>query len=136
MTDTLTKKERSERMSRVKSCDTKPELRLRRLVWNLGYRYRKNRTDILGKPDLTFIGRKRVIFLHGCFWHRHDCPSGRRVPKTRRAFWNEKFRMNIERDATVMNGLRKEGWQALVVWECELADISRVRHKVRRFLDA
>ena len=134
--DTLTPKERSERMRRVKCRDTKPELRLRRLVWGLGYRYRKHRRDVPGNPDLAFITRKRAIFLHGCFWHRHDCPSGRRAPKSRVRFWNNKFRRNVERDAVVAGLLRRAGWIALVVWECELRNPPNVQKKLKRFLDA
>ena len=134
--DTLTPQERSQRMRRVKSRDTKPELELRRLVWRLGYRYRKNRRDVIGQPDLAFIGRKRAVFLHGCFWHRHDCPSGRRAPKSRTAFWNTKFERNIQRDALVMRKLKSAGWRALVIWECELNDCLRVERRVREFLDA
>jgi len=134
--DTLTKEERSERMRRVKARDTKPEVQLRRLVWSLGYRYRKNCRDIVGRPDLSFIGRKRAIFLHGCFWHRHDCPSGRRAPKSRIKFWNSKFEHNVSRDAVVMRALRAAGWRALIVWECELRDPVKIERRVRRFLDA
>ncbi|HKW49303.1 MAG TPA: very short patch repair endonuclease, partial [Gemmatimonadaceae bacterium] len=104
--DTLTPEERSERMRRVRSRDTKPELELRRLVWVLGYRYRKNRRDVIGQPDIAFIGRKRAIFLHGCFWHRHDCASGRRAPKSRQAFWSSKFEQNVERDARVKREIK------------------------------
>lgn len=136
MIDTLTKEERSERMRRVKARDTKPEVQLRRLVWSLGYRYRKNCRDIVGRPDLSFIGRKRAIFLHGCFWHRHDCPSGRRAPKSRIKFWNSKFEHNVSRDAVVMRALRAAGWRALIVWECELRDPVKIERRVRRFLDA
>lgn len=134
--DTLTPQERSARMRRVKSRDTKPELELQRLVWGLGYRYRKNRRDVIGQPDLAFIGRKRAVFLHGCFWHRHDCPSGRRAPKSRTAFWNTKFERNVQRDALVMKKLKAAGWRALVIWECELNDRLRVERRVRKFLDA
>lgn len=134
--DTLTPQERSERMRRVKSHDTMPELELRRLVWGLGYRYRKNRRDVIGNPDLTFLGRQRAIFLHGCFWHRHDCPSGRRVPKSRKDFWATKFERNVERDALVMKKLKAAGWRALVIWECELGDRLNVERRVRKFLDA
>lgn len=134
--DTLTKKERSARMRRIKSKDTKPEQALRRLVWSLGYRYRKNRSDVPGHPDLTFVGRKRAIFLHGCFWHRHSCPSGQRSPKSRTKFWNEKFDRNVARDKTVKQQLRQGGWRSLVVWECELRDGARVEKRVRKFLDA
>src|SRR5579862_3301816 len=123
-------------MRRVKARDTKPEVQLRRLVWSLGYRYRKNCRDIVGRPDLSFIGRKRAIFLHGCFWHRHDCPSGRRAPKSRIKFWNSKFEHNVSRDAVVMRALRAAGWRALIVWECELRDPVKIERRVRRFLDA
>lgn len=134
--DTLTTGERSERMRRVKARDTKPELELRRLVWSLGYRYRKHRRDVIGHPDIAFIGRKRAIFLHGCFWHRHDCPSGRRAPKSRQAFWRAKFERNAARDVEVGRALKAAGWRALVVWECELRDAARVERRVRKFLDA
>jgi len=134
--DTLNREQRSERMRRVKARDTKPEIRLRRLVWSMGYRYRKNRRDIVGQPDLSFIKRKRAIFLHGCFWHRHDCASGRRSPKSRIKFWNSKFERNVRRDAAVMIGLKSKGWQGLVIWECELRDESCVALRVRKFLDA
>lgn len=134
--DSLTKEERSARMRRVKSRDTKPEQTLRRLVWALGYRYRKNRPDVFGRPDISLAGKQRAIFLHGCFWHRHDCPSGRRSPKTRVKFWREKFSRNVERDGTVRKQLRSAGWRMLVVWECELHDRARVEQRVRKFLDA
>jgi DNA mismatch endonuclease, patch repair protein len=134
--DTLTCGERSERMRRVKSRDTKPEQALRTLVWALGYRYRKHRRDVPGNPDLAFVGRKRAIFLHGCFWHRHDCPSGRRTPKSRVMFWTEKFRRNVKRDAVVAKSLKRAGWKALVIWECELCTPPIIERKIKRFLDA
>jgi DNA mismatch endonuclease, patch repair protein len=134
--DTLSVQERSERMRRVRSRDTNPEKSLRKLVWALGYRYRKHRRDVPGHPDLAFVGRRRAIFLHGCFWHRHDCESGRRLPKSRVEFWTEKFRRNVERDAVVSKALKRAGWKFLVVWECELKRPEIVERKVRRFLDA
>lgn len=134
--DTLTPEQRSERMGRVRSRDTKPELKLRELVWRLGHRYRKNKASIIGKPDITFVGRKRAIFLHGCFWHRHDCTSGRREPKSRLDFWLPKFQRNVKRDAEVRQQLMAAGWRSLVVWECELRDPLAVQDRVREFLDA
>jgi len=134
--DTLTREERSERMRQVRSRDTKPEFELRRLVWALGYRYRKNRRDVIGQPDIAFIGRKRAIFLHGCFWHRHDCASGRRAPKSRNEFWSAKFKKNIERDARVTREMKATGWRALVIWECELRDRAKVERRIGKFLDA
>jgi DNA mismatch endonuclease (patch repair protein) len=123
-------------MRRVRSRDTGPERRLRALVWSLGYRYRKDRRDVIGNPDIVFIGKKSAIFLHGCFWHRHDCPSGIREPKSRKKFWSAKFKRNTERDRTVHAELKAAGWKSLVVWECELKNASRVERKVRKFLDA
>lgn len=134
--DNLTPSQRSERMRLVRSSDTKPEVLLRRLVWSLGYRYRKNRSDLIGNPDLAFISRKRAIFLHGCFWHRHQCPAGTRTPKSRIDFWATKFERNVLRDAAVMKQLKSAGWQALVIWECQLTNRSGVERRVRRFLDA
>lgn len=134
--DTLTPRQRSERMRSVRSRDTKPELKLRKLVWRLGHRYRKNKASIIGKPDIAFVGRKCAIFLHGCFWHRHDCTSGRREPKSRIDFWQAKFRRNVERDAEVTEQLAAAGWRSLVIWECELRDQVAVEGRVREFLDA
>jgi DNA mismatch endonuclease, patch repair protein len=134
--DTLTHEQRSERMSRVRSRDTKPEVELRRLVWSLGYRYRKNLSDVVGHPDIALLGRQRAIFLHGCFWHRHDCPAGLRAPKSRTEFWDAKFQKNVLRDSRVRRELRSSGWRALVVWECEMRDQIKVARRVRSFLDA
>lgn len=134
--DTLTRRERSERMRRVKSRDTKPELELRRVARALGHRYRKNRRDVIGQPDLAFMGPHRAIFLHGCFWHRHDCAWGRREPKSRIAFWRAKFDQNVARDARAMRRLKAAGWRALVIWECELSDRRKVERRLRKFLDA
>lgn len=134
--DTLTPDQRSERMARVRARDTKPELYLRRLVYSLGYRYRTHRRDVIGNPDLAFIGKKRAIFLHGCFWHRHDCFNGRRLPKSRLEFWTDKFERNVKRDAQVKQELLSAGWRGLVIWECELKDRPRLTQRIRKFLDA
>jgi DNA mismatch endonuclease (patch repair protein) len=123
-------------MRLIKSRDTSPERSLRSIVWGLGFRYRKNRRDIPGSPDIALIKRKRAIFLHGCFWHRHDCPSGQRTPKSKTEFWASKFERNVERDLAVTRKLKSAGWRALVVWECELTDRARVERRVRKFLDA
>lgn len=136
MTDTLSAPERSERMRRVKSTNTEPERALRKMVWNLGYRYRKNLKSLPGKPDLAFPGRKRVIFMHGCFWHRHDCRAGRRMPKSRERFWTAKFASNIVRDTDVSERLAEMGWSALVIWECELRNMDMVSRRVTGFLNA
>lgn len=134
--DTLNKEERSARMRLIKSHDTRPEQALRKLVWAKGFRYRKNRRDVIGVPDLAFVGMKKAIFLHGCFWHRHACKAGKRSPKSKIDFWAKKFAANVERDQTVAKQLKKAGWRSLVVWECELREPQKVQKRVERFLNA
>jgi DNA mismatch endonuclease (patch repair protein) len=134
--DTLTPEARSAHMRLIKSRDTSPELSLRKLVRSLGYRYRKNHRAMAGSPDISLVKRKRAIFLHGCFWHRHDCPAGRRSPKSRVDYWSEKFTRNVERDRTVAKELRAAGWRALIVWECELKNRWGVEKRIRKFLGA
>jgi len=134
--DTLTARQRSERMSRIRSTDTKPELRVRRLVHGLGYRYRLHAKDLPGRPDLVFRARRKVIFVHGCFWHRHEgCPRNR-IPKSpeRRAFWRDKLDANALRDRKNEAALRDMGWRVLVVWECETKDLDRLADGIRVFL--
>ena len=137
MADTLTPKERSERMSRIRGKGTSPEMKLRRLVHSMGYRYRLHRADLPGKPDIVFPSRKSVIFMHGCFWHRHPDPECTlaRLPKSRLDFWGEKLEANKKRDTRNRQRLREMGWRVLVVWECQLKDTDPVRERVRAFLD-
>jgi DNA mismatch endonuclease (patch repair protein) len=123
-------------MRAVKSKDTAPELRVRRLLHGMGYRYRLHRKDLPGHPDLVFAGRKAVIFIHGCFWHGHDCRRGARMPKTNADYWTMKIGRNRERDARALNALAEQGWRALTLWECELKDESALRQTLRAFLDA
>ncbi|MND42129.1 Very short patch repair protein [compost metagenome] len=134
--DTLTKTERSKRMSLIRDKNTKPELAVRRIVYDLGYRYRLHSNKLSGKPDLVFAKRKKVIFVHGCFWHQHECPSCRisHLPKSNRDFWRNKLQKNKERDAKIIEGLLNQGWQALVVWECQLRDLETLKEAVLRFL--
>ena len=136
MTDTLSKEERSERMSRVRGVDTKPELRVRRLVHAMGYRYRLHRRDLPGRPDLVFISRRKAIFVHGCFWHRHADRACKlaRMPKSRLEFWAPKFAANATRDGVVQRELAERGWESLVVWECETNDKAFLENKIRSFL--
>lgn len=137
MVDTLTPKERSERMSRIRSKDTKPEMKLRRLVHGMGYRYRLHVSSLPGKPDLVFPGKRAIIFVHGCFWHRHPDPHCKlaRLPKSRLDFWLEKLEANRMRDMRDQRRLHELGWRVLVVWECEIQDAESLRHAVRAFLD-
>jgi DNA mismatch endonuclease (patch repair protein) len=123
-------------MRAVKSKDTTPELRVRRLLHGMGYRYRLHRKDLPGHPDLVFVGRRKVIFIHGCFWHGHDCHRGARVPKTNADYWTAKIGRNRDRDARALNALAEQGWRALVLWECELKDEADLRASLHAFLDA
>jgi DNA mismatch endonuclease (patch repair protein) len=122
------------RMARIRKTDTRPELMVRRLVRRLGFGYRLHRSDLPGTPDLTFSGRRKVIFVHGCFWHRHDCALGRKQPRSRQAYWGPKLDRNVARDAEHISVLSATGWQVLVVWECELRDEAAVTAALARFL--
>jgi DNA mismatch endonuclease, patch repair protein len=134
--DTLSPAERSARMARVRGKDTRPELLVRRLAHRLGYRYRLHRTDLPGQPDMAFSRARKAVFVHGCFWHRHDCPSGRRVPKSRLDFWLPKLEKNRIRDEENLKKLETQGWHPLVIWECEIRDLSTLTERLRTFLDA
>lgn len=133
--DSLTPSQRSERMSRIRGKDTGPELVVRRMTHAMGYRYRLRSKDLPGKPDLVFRGRRCVIFVHGCFWHRHGGCALARLPKSRTDFWREKLEGNARRDDRHIGLLQERGWRALVVWECELKNLDRVADTVRRFLE-
>ncbi len=133
--DNLSPERRSANMRQIRSKNSGPEIVLRSLVHRLGYRFRLHRKDLPGKPDLVFPGRRKVIFVHGCFWHQHKgCGEGR-LPGTRREYWAPKLARNQERDALSQAALKSLGWGILTLWECELevgpAVISRV---IRRFL--
>jgi DNA mismatch endonuclease (patch repair protein) len=110
---------RSKIMRAVKSRDTGPELIVRRLVHRLGFRFRLHRKNLPGKPDLVFIGKRKVIFVHGCFWHGHDCARGARIPKANRAYWLTKIGGNKLRDQRSIAALNDMGWKSSIVWECE-----------------
>lgn len=133
--DTITPEQRSEVMRRVRGKDTGPEMAVRRLVHAMGYRYRLHRRDLAGVPDLTFPSRRKAIFVHGCFWHRHPNCALARIPKSRTDFWLPKLQGNRERDLRNQNTLQLEGWAILVIWECELRDLEAVSSRIRRFLD-
>lgn len=121
-------------MRAVRGRDTRPEMVVRRLAHSLGYRYRLHRRDLPGVPDLVFPARRAVIFVHGCFWHQHNCPRGARIPKTRRDYWVPKLLKNQERDARNRQRLRETGWRVLVIWECEALDRSHLVDRLRSFL--
>lgn len=132
--DTLSPLERSLRMAKVKSKGTRPEMLIRRLLFALGYRYRLHDSMLPGHPDVVFKGKKKVIFVHGCFWHRHDDCRLARLPKSRLDFWVPKLEGNKQRDARKLVQLEELGWQALVVWECELKDIKSLEERLKSFL--
>lgn len=136
--DTLSPEARSERMSRIRAKDSQPEMIVRRLVHGMGYRYRLHRRGLPGTPDLVFGPKRKVIFVHGCFWHRHPDPSCRlvRMPKSRQEFWGPKLEGNRARDQRNVAALEAKGWQSLVVWECETTgDREALADKLRGFLD-
>lgn len=125
---------RSSIMRAVKGRDTGPEIVVRRLVFGMGYRYRLHRGDLPGKPDLAFIGRRKVVFVHGCFWHGHECARGAREPKANREYWRAKIGRNKERDCRNLAALSSQGWESLVIWECELKELALVRDRLVVFL--
>jgi DNA mismatch endonuclease (patch repair protein) len=135
MVDVHTPEQRSRNMSAIRGRDTKPEIMVRSLVHGMGYRYRLHRRDLPGKPDLVFPRLRKVIFVHGCFWHVHDCPYGRVQPATNAAFWSEKRGGNANRDRRNAAELRRAGWRSLVIWECEIRDRERLARRVKAFLD-
>lgn len=134
--DNLSAAERSEIMARVHSRGTRPEMLVRRLVFALGYRYRLHGRDLPGHPDLVFRNRHKVIFVHGCFWHRHGACALARLPKSRLDFWLPKLEGNRKRDEKNMRELAREGWKAMTIWECQLRKTERLPMRIRRFLDA
>ena len=126
---------RSERMARIRKVDTKPELVVRKLLHALGFRFRLHRRDLPGNPDIVFPARKKVILVHGCFWHRHTCSSGRKVPTANRDYWLPKLQRNHARDAQNLSRLHVLGWTTLTLWECELSNSRMLAARLIRFLD-
>jgi DNA mismatch endonuclease (patch repair protein) len=134
-TDVFDPVARSALMRRVKSRDTTPELKVRQMLWSLGARYRLHRKDLPGSPDIVLPGRRLAVFVHGCFWHGHDCARGARVPKANREYWTAKVARNRARDARTQAALAEAGWRAETVWECELKDAEALRGRLARLLE-
>jgi DNA mismatch endonuclease, patch repair protein len=134
--DTLSARERSDRMSRIRHKNTNPELLVRRIVYSMGYRYRLHEKQLPGRPDIVFGPRRKVILVHGCFWHRHPDPKCRlaRWPKSRLSFWKPKLRGNRRRDLRTEGALRREGWKVLVIWECQLTNRIALIRRITHFL--
>jgi DNA mismatch endonuclease (patch repair protein) len=120
--DIVDQQTRSRMMGRIRGKDTRPELAVRRIAHRLGYRFRLHRRDLAGSPDVVFPRRRKVIFVHGCYWHRHDACRYCYTPKSNIEFWNAKFERNKERDLAALSKLKEDGWDPLVIWECESAD--------------
>jgi len=134
--DTLTKEQRSERMSRVRSTGSKAEMVVRRVIHSMGYRYRLHAKDLPGHPDLVFKSRRKVIFVHGCFWHRHPGCKNTRMPKSKLDFWKPKLEGNRKHDLKVQRQLRKSGWSLLVIWECQTKNEQRLRKRIEGFMES
>ncbi|MBC7167095.1 DNA mismatch endonuclease Vsr [Phenylobacterium sp.] len=134
MTDVYDAEKRSAVMARVKGRDTAPEKTLRRLLTQLGARYRLHRKDLPGSPDIVLPGRRLVVFAHGCFWHGHDCARGSRVPKANRDYWLAKVGRNRARDAAAREALEAAGWRVETVWECEMKDEAALKARLKALL--
>ena len=123
MTDRITKEQRSKNMSQIRSKDTSIELKVRKYLFSLGYRYRVNYKELPGKPDIVFTKKKIAIFIHGCYWHGHNCNSRyAHISKSNTNYWNTKIQRNQERDKRNIEQLEKDGWKVIVLWECEIKD--------------
>ena len=134
--DRITPAQRSANMQAIKGKGMKPELRVRRLAHRLGYRFRLHRADLPGKPDLVFPGRRKVIFVHGCFWHQHPEPGCRaaHTPRSNTDYWGPKLARNVARDSAAQAALREAGWGVLTLWECELKDDAALAAQIQGFL--
>ena len=134
MTDVYSPQKRSAVMRRVKGKDTTPELAVRKALTRLGARYRLHRKDLPGKPDIVLPGRRLALFVHGCFWHGHDCARGARVPKQNRDYWVGKVERNRARDAASRDALAALGWRVETIWECDLKDAAGMETRLRGLL--
>jgi DNA mismatch endonuclease (patch repair protein) len=134
VTDTISRKRRSENMRRIKSKGMKPELTVRHLVHSLGYRYRLHSPALPGKPDLVFTVRKKIIEVRGCFWHMHGKCIDSHIPKSRKAYWSTKLLKNRLRDRKNVRELKRRGWKVLILWECQIAEKKQLAAQINRFL--
>ncbi|MDO8926797.1 MAG: very short patch repair endonuclease [Sideroxyarcus sp.] len=133
MVDHVSKEKRSEIMKRIRGKDTTPELVVRKLIHSMGYRYRLNVRGLPGRPDIVFANRKKVIFIHGCFWHRHGCKKGK-PPKSNLEYWLPKLKDNQTRDVRNQRHLASLGWKTLVIWQCETKDTNGLKKIIAKFL--
>ena len=126
--------QRSRNMSAIKSKNTKPEIAVRKLLHSMGFRFRLHRKDLPGSPDIVLPKYKTVIFVHGCFWHRHENCKYASNPKTRKEFWESKFKANVKRDKEIQEKIKNIGWQSVVIWECETKNIDDLKEKLIDFI--
>jgi len=134
MSDVLTPQQRKHNMSRIRYKDTRPEMIVRSEVHRLGFRYKLHNSVLPGKPDLVLTRRRKIIFVHGCFWHMHTCKYGRVKPRTNAEFWENKRLGNVKRDSKNIKELKKNGWQVFIVWECWTKNLPLLRKKLSTFL--
>lgn len=134
MSDVLTPEQRKYNMSRIRYKDTRPEMIVRSVVHGMGFRYKLHNSTLPGKPDLVLTRHRKIIFVHGCFWHMHTCKYGRVKPRTNAEFWENKRLGNVKRDRKNIRELKNDGWQILIVWECWTKDLSHLRKKLLAFL--
>lgn len=135
MPDTLSGEQRKRCMSRNRGKHTSPEIIVRQLIYSLGYRYRLHRKGLPGCPDIVFSAKKKVIFINGCYWHRHTCKKGRSKPETRKDFWQTKFFRTKQRDKATRKKLKNIGWQILTIWECQIKNVEKLKKMVTEFLE-
>lgn len=135
MVDIFTKAKRHEIMSRVRSSDTAPEIRVRAIIHRLGLRFRLHCKELPGKPDIVLPRHRKIVFVHGCFWHGHPNCKRATVPSTNTDFWASKIDANKQRDRRVVHALRRLGWSVLIVWQCEIAHADKLERKIRRFFN-
>lgn len=134
MTDTLSTEERSACMRSVRGKNTTPELVVRSLVHSMGFRYVLHSKTLPGKPDLVLVRRRKIIFVHGCFWHRHRCRHGQAMPVANSDYWEAKLEKNARRDRQQLKDLRQDGWEVLVIWECWTRNLTSLQKRLERFL--
>ncbi|QNM82396.1 DNA mismatch endonuclease Vsr [Sphingomonas sabuli] len=136
MADRISAPQRSENMRRIKGAHTKPEMIVRRMVHSMGRRYRLHRKHLPGNPDLVFGPSRKVIFVHGCFWHQHTACKAGRVPSSNSHYWHDKLRRNVSRDAKAQEELKRLGWEVLTVWDCETRNTSALHARLEAFLSS
>lgn len=134
MIDRISQERRSANMAAIRATDTKPELIVRRALRSMGFGYRLHHRKLPGRPDIVMLGRRKVIFVHGCFWHRHVGCRFAYTPKSRLDFWRKKFESNVSRDVRNRAALQERGWDVLVLWECEVSDAKLLTNRLQRFL--